>query len=155
VSWRDQPNEDGRPDCGCGEGEESTTAVRGTRWWTHKEVLRHLRVNPRTLKLRMVETPPHVEPPWVNVGSRSRPRYLWAGNEIDRWFKKVNRWRILNHEEASTEYGGETRMDEAATDRLQTRSRRKPSRGMSKGRSPGVKGGNLVQLANDLISKKS
>jgi len=81
---------------------------------------------------------------------------MWAASEVDRWWKKVNRiWRMLNHEEANTVSGGGTRMDEAATGRLLTRSRRKPSRGMSKGRSPGVKGGNLVQLANDLISKGS
>lgn len=155
MSRREQRYEIGEPGCGRSEGEESTTEVRAVRWWTHKEVLRHLRVDPRTLKRRMVETPPHFEPPWVNAGTRGRPKYMWAGNEVDRWWKKVNRWRISNSEGANTESGGVTPMGETAADRLLTRRLRKRSRGMSKERSPGGKGGNLVQHANQLISKKS
>lgn len=62
-----------------------------TTWWRHREVLAHLRVDPKTLRTRMRENPPDLDPPWVDVSSGRRPEYRWRADEVDAWWIAVNR----------------------------------------------------------------
>ena len=79
-------------------------------WWKHSQVLEHLQVDPRTLRARMVQTPDHIEPPWIDVGTKRRPRYRWIAERVDRWWIEVNRWRAsTSNRTASTGSAGATR----------------------------------------------
>ncbi len=62
-------------------------------WLRHRDVVAHLHVDPKTLRARMAENPPHLEPPWINVGSLRRPDYRWRAEGVDAWWIAVNRWR--------------------------------------------------------------
>ena len=60
-------------------------------WLKHREVLAHLRVDPKTLRARMAENPPHLDPPWINIGSERRPDYRWRADAIDPWWVAIHR----------------------------------------------------------------
>ena len=154
MTWRNDHDESGKPCFGPGEGKRPTKGVLSMDWWRHKEVLAHLRVDPRTLKKMMRATPPHIEPPWVNVGGADRPRYMWARAEVDSWYREVSKWRTLNYAQENTEFDGETRMGGADVERQLTKRQRRRSGELSKAQSRGVKGGSLVKLANELIWRK-
>lgn len=62
-------------------------------WLRHREVLAHLRVDPKTLRARMAENPDHIAPPWINVGSAGRPDYRWLAEKLDPRWMELNRWR--------------------------------------------------------------
>jgi hypothetical protein len=64
-----------------------------TTWLKHGEVLALLRVDPKTLRKRMAENPPHIDPPWINIGSDRRPDYRWHEAAVDAWWVAIHRWR--------------------------------------------------------------
>ena len=157
MSWREPPYEHGKPDCGCGdgEGEGSTTKVRADRWWTHKEVLRHLRVDHRSLQKAMQQTQTHITKPWVNFGTGQKPRYRWQSAQIDAWWHEVHEWRASQRETLDTGSAGAIRTDRNAAGSARTLRRRGGSSGTSNGHTQKEDDGNLVTLVRSLTSGKS
>ena len=64
-------------------------------WLRHRAVLEHLGVDPKTLRGRMANSPPHLDTPWINIGSARRPDYRWRADAVDPWWVAVNRWRSV------------------------------------------------------------
>ena len=155
MSWREGPNDNNRPGSGCSEGEESTTEGRRVRWWTHKEVLNHLRVDHRSLQKAMQQTPTHITKPWVNFGTGQKPRYRWQTTLVDKWWYEVHEWRASQRETQGTGSAGATQTDRSVVDNARTGRRRGGSSKKSKGRLQKEGDGSLVTLVRSLTSGRS
>ena len=124
-------------------------------WCTHKEVLQHLGVHSRTLTRAMAATPAHIQRPWVDMGSGSKPHYRWDSRRIDRWWSEVCEWRSSRNGRQVTGCGGEIRGVVKGAGRPQLS--KVPARSNASPRKPQHKGsgGSLGDLLKVLTSKKS
>ena len=122
-------------------------------WLKHKAVLAHLDVDSKTLRARMRETPPAIEPAWINIGSARRPEYRWMAGRIDAWWIEVNRWRASASATASGGSAGGTRTVRRAAARAPTRPRPSASPPTSSRPSPKDNAGSLATLVRTLTSR--
>ena len=122
-------------------------------WWKHVQVLRHLQVDPRTLRARMVQTPDHIEPPWIDIGTKRRPRYRWIVERVDHWWIEVNRWRAsTGNRMANTGSAGATRTGERAAGPARQGVPLSSSSGRSR-KQPAKEGdGSLTEFARNRLS---
>lgn len=121
-------------------------------WLKHGAVLAHLDVDPKTLRARMRETPPEIEPAWINIGSERRPEYRWVAERVDDWWIEVNRWRASTSATGSGGSGGATPTARRGAARAPTRPRRSASGPKSSRPSPKADDGSLVTLVRSLTS---
>lgn len=123
-------------------------------WWSHQEVLAHLRVDSRTLKDRMTATAPHIPHPWVQLGTRKRPVYRWRASKVDAWWLEVSKWQASKNETANTASAGATRT--GRRDRVNVRPPPAPSGCSGRSRKPSPKddAGSLVTLVKSLTSER-
>jgi len=133
------------------EPEESS--IRG--WLRHAEVLAWLRVDRRTLRTRMAATPPHIERPWLNIGSAARPEYRWRADRIDTWWIEVHAWRASNDETASGACAGATPTAAPAAAPAPTSGPPSGSSSKSGARRPKGDAGSLLGFVRSLPSKTS
>jgi hypothetical protein len=124
-------------------------------WCTHQETLKHLGVHPRTLKRAMAVTPEHIQRPWIDMGSKSKAHYRWDVRRLDRWWEDLNQWRASTNGRQAIESVGGTQMGAVAVREPRISKQPVRSRGSLKRRQPKGSDGNLVNIANALISKIS
>lgn len=105
----------------------------------HREALRRLGLNARTVAKLMARTAPD-DTPWVDIGSGSQHHYRWKADALDAWLQRV---------------AGASVADEQHPARPSPRKKRKPSRrepmaGTEKAtRSQLGQSGSLVRLVVD------
>jgi hypothetical protein len=121
-------------------------------WLKHSAVLAHLDVDSKTLRARMRENPPAIEPAWINIGSDRRPEYRWVAEQVDNWWIEVNRWRVSTNAVGSGGSAGATRTARRGAARAPTRPRRSASSPKSSRPSPKDDDGSLVTLVRSLTS---
>jgi hypothetical protein len=121
-------------------------------WLKHSAVLAHLDVDSKTLRARMRENPPAIEPAWINIGSARRPEYRWVAEQIDDWWIEVNRWRVSTSATASGGSAGATQAGRRGAARARIRPRRSGSSPTSSKPSPKADAGSLVTLVRSLTS---
>ena len=122
-------------------------------WLKHSAVLAHLDVDSKTLRARMRENPPAIEPAWINIGSERRPEYRWVAEQVDDWWIEVNRWRVSTNAVGSGGSAGAIRTARRGAARAQTRPRRSASSPKSSRPSPKDDDGSLVTLVRSLTSR--
>lgn len=124
-------------------------------WLRHREVLAHLRVDPKTLRARMAENPDHIEAPWINAGSAGRPDYRWIAEKVDPWWMELNRWRALTSETKAGACAGVIPMARPAAGSSRPGAPRSTSRKRSTSASHEDTDGSLAMLVRKRISGRS
>ena len=124
-------------------------------WLRHREVLAHLRVDPKTLRARMAENPDHIAPPWINVGSAGRPDYRWVAENLDSWWMELNRWRASTNETANGACASVIPMARRGAANAPPRPPPRRSSARSKTPSPSDGDGSLATLVSKRISERS
>ena len=116
----------------------------GDGWWTHKEVQEYLKIDPRTLRKRMDETPAHITVPWLNIGTQRKPRFHWQKGAVDNWWIEVNRWRASQNETTATPCAGGTQAASQCVSRFQIAQQQRSSRRKSRARGKQTAAGPLT-----------
>ena len=134
---------------------EQATPEESRGWLRHAEVVAWLQVDRRTLRARMAATPPHIERPWLNIGSAARPEYRWRAARIDTWWIEVHAWRASNEDLAGGASAGATPTAAPAAAPAPTSAPPSGSPGRSSRRRPRAGDGSLPGFVRSLPSKTS
>lgn len=131
----------------------AASAAPAPLWATHREVLAHLRLEPRTIRVLMAATiEAGIAPPWADVGLGRRPCYRWRLDLVDDWLVEVTRWRTSRAADGDGPSGGVIPMDGSESSPARPSTRRAPTSSLPTRRSAAADTTSLAKLAKDLTS---